>query len=111
MKKIIILISFLILSCNSDVKSDSPILNFQNELIENEITGSNVFKMVKGGKVIYNEVVNSGKQGDKDINDQTIFPIWSMSKPITTVAIMVLYDRGLFKLQDNLSNTFQNMKM
>ena len=48
MKKIIILISFLILSCNSDVKSDSPILNFQNELIENEITGSNVFKMVKG---------------------------------------------------------------
>jgi len=89
MKKIIILISFLILSCNSDVKSDSPILNFQNELIENEITGSNVFKMVKGGKVIYNEVVNSGKQGDKDINDQTIFPIWSMSKPITTVAIMV----------------------
>ena len=113
MKKIIILISFLILSCNSDVKSDSPILNFQNELIENEITGSNVFKMVKGGKVIYNEVVNSGKQGDKDINDQTIFPIWSMSKPITTVAIMVLYDRGLFKLQDNLSKylpEYENVK-
>lgn len=113
MKKIIILISFLILSCNSDVKSDSPILNFQNELIKNEVTGSNVFKVVKGDKVIYNEVVNSGKQGDKDINDQTIFPIWSMSKPITTVAMMVLYDRGLFKLQDNLSKylpEYENVK-
>ena len=97
MKKIILFVSFLILSCNSDLKSDNPILNFQNELIENEVTGSNVFKMVKEGKVIYNQVVNSGKLGDKDINDQTIFPIWSMSKPITTVAMMVHIQKKVFQ--------------
>jgi CubicO group peptidase (beta-lactamase class C family) len=36
-----------------------------------------------------------------------------MSKPITTVAMMVLYDRGLFKLQDNLSKylpEYENVK-
>ena len=33
----------------------------------------------------------------------TIFRIYSMTKPITTVALMMLYERGLFQLQDPLS--------
>ncbi|HEY7775410.1 MAG TPA: serine hydrolase domain-containing protein, partial [Kineobactrum sp.] len=30
----------------------------------------------------------------------TIFRIYSMSKPITSVALMTLYERGLFSLED-----------
>ena len=47
-------------------------------LIDNEITGSNVALVYQNGKKIYHEVVQSGKDGDKGINVDTIFPIWSM---------------------------------
>ena len=53
--------------------------------------------------MIYNKILNSGKLGDKDISEETIFPIWSMSKPVTTVAMMILYDRDMYKLDDKLS--------
>ena len=37
------------------------------------------------------------------VSDQTIFPIASMSKVITVVGIMRLYEQGLFKLWDPVS--------
>ena len=109
MRKISLLIIFIVIGCNAP----DPIAEYQLSLISEEITGSNVFKVVKDGKVIYNQTVNSGKLGDKDISDETIFPIWSMSKPITTVAMMILYDRGLYKLDDYLSKylpEYENVK-
>ena len=48
----------------------------QSNLIQDEVTGSNVVLVVKNGKTIYHEVLNSGKQGDRDIKEDTIFPIW-----------------------------------
>ena len=72
----------------------SRITEFQKRLIEEGITGSNIAMVYKDGEIIYREVVNSGKDGDANITDKTIFPIWSMSKPITTVAAMILYEEG-----------------
>jgi CubicO group peptidase (beta-lactamase class C family) len=57
----------------------------------------------KDGKVVYNEIVNSNEDGDKAINEETIFPIWSMSKPITIVAMMTLFEKGLVNFDDNVS--------
>jgi CubicO group peptidase (beta-lactamase class C family) len=37
---------------------------------------------------------------DKPMEDDTIFRIYSMSKPITSVALMMLYEKGLFSLND-----------
>ncbi len=37
---------------------------------------------------------------DKPMADDAIFRIYSMSKPITSVALMQLYERGLFQLND-----------
>ena len=108
MKNFLPLFIFLFVSCDSI----NPILEYQQKLISDEVTGSNIFKLVKNGEVVYQEIVNSGKLGDKDINDQTIFPIWSMSKPVTTVAMMILYDQGAFELSDNLSDylpEYENM--
>ena len=39
----------------------------------------------------------------KPINSNTIFPIWSMSKPITIVAMMILHERGLIDFEDKVS--------
>ena len=39
----------------------------------------------------------------KPIEDDTIFRIYSMTKPITGVALLSLYERGLFALDDRVS--------
>ncbi|MAJ06162.1 MAG: hypothetical protein CL827_04790, partial [Crocinitomicaceae bacterium] len=91
----------IILGCGQTY--ENSILQFQNELITSDKTGSNVAMVFKDGEVVYNETVNSNKEGDKEINDETIFPIWSMSKPITIVAMMTLYEKGLINFDENVS--------
>ena len=112
MKKILLFISLVFFSCNSEVKSENPILDFQKNLVKNGITGSNTAMVYKDGKIIYNEIVNSGAVGDADITENTIFAIHSMSKTVTTVAMMILLDREMFDLNDQLSKylpEFENM--
>ena len=41
---------------------------------------------------------------DTDITRDTVFRIYSMSKPITSIALMTLYERGLFQLDDPVAN-------
>ena len=86
---------------------------FQNKLIENEITGSNVALVWQNGKVIYHNIENSYHANGKPINENSIFPIWSMSKPITIVAMMILKERGMIDFKDNVSKylpEFKNLK-
>ena len=101
MKSLNIILLIIISGCTQSF--NNSILKFQNDLITSEKTGSNVAMVFKDGKIVYNEIVNSGKEGDKEINEETIFPIWSMSKPITIVAMMTLYEKGLIDFDDNVS--------
>ena len=101
MKSIYLFLLTIILGCAQTY--ENSILQFQNELITSEKTGSNVAMVFKDGEVVYNETVNSNKEGDKEINEETIFPIFSMSKPITIVAMMTLYEKGLINFDENVS--------
>ena len=82
---------------------DGAVEEYQRSLIQQETTGSNYVMIFKGGKRIYHKAVESKKPGDKEINDKTVFPIWSMSKPITTVAMMMLHEEGKFDWNDEVS--------
>ena len=106
MKKIILLFSIILItiSCQNQSQKVNPIEKFQKNLVEQGVTGSNVRQVFKDGKVIYNNITNSGALGDKDIDENTIFPIWSMSKTVTTVAMMILLDEGKYNLNDNVSD-------
>lgn len=78
-----------------------------------EITASNVALVFKDGKVIYHNIENSMDPNGKPIYNNTVFPIWSMSKPITIVAMMQLYEDGLIDFEDKLSKyipEFENLK-
>ena len=109
----------LIFIINNSYSQFDEIKNFQKQIIENEITGSNTAMIYKDGKTLFYNIENSGKKGDKNISNQsykpnleTIFPIWSMSKPITIVAMMILKERGMISINDNLSKyipEFKNM--
>jgi len=113
MKKLLLLSTLLIFACTGGNDTSDPISQFQQSLVKDGTTGSNVFKVYKDGDIVYNKVVNSGAMGDKDIDENTIFAIHSMTKTVTTVAIMILHERGLFKLDDPLYNylpEFENIQ-
>lgn len=75
----------------------------QQNMDQKKLAGA-VAAVARRGKVGYLECV--GKQdieADIDMNAGTIFRIASMSKPITSVAVMILYDDGLVGLDDPVS--------
>jgi len=47
---------------------------------------------------------------DKAMREDALFRIYSMSKPITSVALMTLYERGYFQLNDPVSRFFPKWK-
>ncbi|MEN8165556.1 MAG: serine hydrolase domain-containing protein [Acidobacteriota bacterium] len=72
----------------------------QKHVDEEKLAGA-VAAVARRGKVAYLESV--GKQDIEkniDMSTDTIFRIASMTKPITSVAVMMLYDDGLIELTD-----------
>ena len=56
------------------------------------------------GKIVHFDAVgNYGLDNDKPIDKDALFRIYSMTKPITTVAMMMLYEEGKFQLGDPVS--------
>lgn len=59
----------------------------------------------KGGKLAYFKSFGfSDIQARKEMKIDNIFRLASMTKAITSVGIMILYERGLFQLNDPVSN-------
>ena len=59
----------------------------------------------KGGKLAYFKSFGfSDIQARKEMTIDNIFRLASMTKAITSVGIMILYERGLFQLNDPVSN-------
>jgi CubicO group peptidase (beta-lactamase class C family) len=64
----------------------------------------------------HGEIAYFDKYGYQDISAQkpielgTIFRIYSMSKPITSVAFMMLFERGLVRLEDPISKFIPEFK-
>jgi len=67
--------------------------------------------VARKGKVIHFE--SSGLrdvENNKKIEKDTIFRIYSMTKPITSVALMQLFEKGLFQLADPVSKFLPEFK-
>lgn len=75
----------------------------QKHVDEKKLAGA-VAVVARRGKIAYLQSV--GKQDIEagiSMNADTIFRIASMTKPITSVAVLMLYDEGLLKLDDPVS--------
>ncbi len=86
---------------------------YQRALIARGVTGGSVAGVFRGGDTIAYSILNSGLASDTPISPNTIFPIWSMSKPITIAAMMILHERGLYGVSDPVSKYipyFANLK-
>ena len=92
------------LSANSpDAGVATALLATQKKLVENGDTLSNAFRLTRRGEALYHHTIASDTTGDHAVTDATLFAIWSMTKPITSVAAMMLHERGVFHLDDPVS--------
>ena len=87
----------------------NAIYKLQKKFIADEVCLSNVALLVSDGKAVYHRAATSKFPGDRPITEKTVFPVWSMSKPITSVAAMILHERGAFKLVDPVSRIFPQL--
>ncbi|MEO0367157.1 MAG: serine hydrolase domain-containing protein [Pseudomonadota bacterium] len=81
---------------------------------QNQYSGV-VMLVAKEGKVIHSSAHGVyGIDNDKLMAEDTLFRIYSMTKPITTAAAMMLYEQGKFHLDDPISDylpEFAEMKI
>ena len=107
---------FTMLACNPAQKIASPKpdgLNsdslklaekvMQKYIDEGKLAGISTM-VIKNGKMV--ERANFGYadlETKKPVEDNTIFRIFSMTKPITAVALMTLYEEGKFQIDDKVS--------
>ena len=71
--------------------------------------------VARRGKIVHFETIGmQDVENSKPVEPDTIFRIYSMSKPITSVAVMMLYEEGHFQLGTPVSQfipEFENMKV
>src|SRR5215471_1219974 len=82
----------------------------QHTIEEKRIAGA-VTLVARHGKVVYFKSQGSlDREANKPMRNDTIFRICSMSKPITSVAVMMLYEEGKFLLDDPISKYLPEFK-
>lgn len=74
---------------------------FFDNIVKDQVMKGAVVRMSRNSKVVYNKAFG-GMDDGKAMREDAIFRICSMSKPITAVAMMILWERGLFNLDDPL---------
>ena len=65
----------------------------------------------RGHVVQFNALGHADVEADKPMTTDTLFRIYSMTKPITSVAVMMLYEEGKFQLSDPVSNYIPKLKL
>lgn len=76
--------------------------SFHKLVDDNQLAGIQT-AIIREGKLIHFDSYGYADIGGKaPLSDQSIFRIFSMTKPIVSVALMQLYEQGKFKLEDPL---------
>jgi CubicO group peptidase (beta-lactamase class C family) len=82
----------------------------QSYVDQGELTGI-VSMVARNGRVVHFEKFGDlNMETGEDIQLDSIFRIYSMSKPITTVAAMMLYEQGKFRLTDPVETYLPEFK-
>ena len=75
--------------------------NHMNEAVEDGVMVGGLGMIARNGRIVYEATYGeSDREAGKPSAMDDIFRIYSMSKPITSVAVMMLYEEGHFFLND-----------
>ena len=117
MRSLLILIFFsLHISANDlDANDKNLITNHFNKYVENGVLPNISILIKKDNKEIYRHSFGYSDIENKILVDQkSIFRIYSMTKPVTGVAVMQLVEKGKLRLNDKVSQyipAFKNTKV
>lgn len=81
-----------------------------HELEAGEIAGASVLVLHKGREVYFNTFGYADKERGIPVRRDTIFRLFSMTKPITSAAVMLLAERGEIDLRDPVSRYLPEFK-
>jgi CubicO group peptidase (beta-lactamase class C family) len=82
----------------------------RNYIAPGKIAGCQVAVARHGHLAYFRSFGQMDRERGKAMSDDAIFRIYSMSKPITSAALMQLYERGYFQLNDPVSRFFPSWK-
>lgn len=75
----------------------------QGFIARGQIAGAEAIVFKDGQEVYYGSFGFADREAQRTMSRDTLIQIYSMSKPVTGVALMQLYEQGLFQLDDPLS--------
>ena len=81
-----------------------------NYIDPGKITGCQVMVSRRGTPAYFRSFGLMDRERNKPVQDDTIFRIYSMTKPITSVALMMLFEEGRFQLNDPVSRFIPSWK-
>jgi len=86
----------------------------QSFIADSLVAGASALIFAQGKEVYFNAVGYADREAKVPMARNTIVTIYSMTKPITGVTLMSLYEKGAFNLDDSLSQyapEFANMQV
>jgi CubicO group peptidase (beta-lactamase class C family) len=97
-----------------DMFGEAEILQVKKAILKSiekkEIAGGNLL-IVKGGKeIFYHEDGLASLEENSPIKRDTIFRLYSMSKPVTAVAAMILVERGELDLYESVGKYLEGFR-
>ena len=82
----------------------------ENYVAPGKISGCQTLVARHGHVAYFSTLGCADIERSEPLRDDSIFRIYSMTKPITSVALMTLYERGYFQLNDPVSRFFPSWK-
>ncbi|MDG1293039.1 MAG: serine hydrolase [Pseudomonadales bacterium] len=87
--------------------------NLSQRYIEEKKLAGMVNLVARNGKIVYYDAKGTrGIDDPRPLQKDSLFRIYSMTKPITSVALMMLYEQGAFQMKDPVSKfipEFENL--
>ncbi|MEJ1238897.1 serine hydrolase domain-containing protein [Chryseolinea sp. T2] len=120
----ILIVLLISISCKQPEKSTGNIITeeakaridatLKSFIDTNRVAGISALIFEKDKEVYFNAFGLADREANVPMDRNTIVRIYSMTKPVTGVALMQLYEKGLFQLDDPLSKyapEFANVKV
>ena len=82
----------------------------RNYIDNGKIVGCQTTVARNGHVAYFSSLGQMDRERKRPMADDTVFRIYSMSKPITSVALMQLYEQGYFQLNDAVSRVIPSWK-
>ena len=86
------------------------ITEHMNAKVEDGTMAGGMGVIVRNGKIIYQQTYGfADRETGTEMQNDAVYRIYSMSKPITAVALMILYEEGKYRLNDPVARYIPEM--